>query len=31
VVMLFPANSIQFPADWTSTRPLQMGESMSDN
>jgi phosphatidylserine decarboxylase len=31
VVMLFPANSIQFPADWTSTRPLQMGEAMSDN
>ena len=31
VVMLFPADSIQLPADWTSTRPLQMGESMSDN
>jgi len=29
VVMLFPQNSIQFPADWLSTRPLQMGESMS--
>jgi phosphatidylserine decarboxylase len=29
VVMLFPQNSIQFPADWLSTRPLQMGEAMS--
>jgi len=27
--MLFPKNSIQFPADWISTRPLQMGEAMS--
>jgi hypothetical protein len=27
--MLFPQNSIQFPADWLSTRPLQMGEAMS--
>ena len=31
VVMLFPENSIQFPADWISTRPLQMGEAMSSN
>jgi phosphatidylserine decarboxylase len=30
VVMLFPENSIQFPADWISTRPLQMGEAMSN-
>ena len=30
-VMLFPENSIQFPADWISTRPLQMGEAMSRN
>jgi phosphatidylserine decarboxylase len=29
VVMLFPQNSIQFPSDWISTRPLLMGESMS--
>jgi phosphatidylserine decarboxylase len=29
VVMLFPENSIQFPADWLSTRPLNMGEAMS--
>jgi phosphatidylserine decarboxylase len=29
VVMLFPQNSIEFPADWLSTRPLQMGEAMS--
>ena len=29
VVMLFPENSIQFPADWLSTRPLHMGEAMS--
>jgi len=27
--MLFPQNSIQFPADWLSTRPLRMGEAMS--
>jgi phosphatidylserine decarboxylase len=31
VVMLFPENSIQFPTDWISTRPLQMGEAMSSN
>jgi phosphatidylserine decarboxylase len=31
VVMLFPENSIQLPADWISTRPLQMGEAMSGN
>jgi phosphatidylserine decarboxylase len=31
VVMLFPQNSIQFPSDWISTRPLQMGEAMSSN
>ncbi len=31
VVMLFPENSIQFPVDWLSTRPLQMGETMSSN
>ncbi len=31
VVMLFPENSIQLPADWASTRPLQMGEAMSRN
>jgi phosphatidylserine decarboxylase len=30
VVMLFTENSIQFPADWISTRPLQMGEAMSN-
>jgi len=30
VVMLFPENSLQFPADWISTRPLQMGEAMSN-
>ena len=30
VVMLFPQNSIQFPSDWISTRPLQMGEAMSN-
>ncbi len=29
VVMLFPENSIQFPTDWLSTRPLNMGEAMS--
>jgi len=29
VVMLFPENSLRFPADWLSTRPLQMGEAMS--
>jgi phosphatidylserine decarboxylase len=29
VVMLFPENSIQFPTDWISTRPIQMGEAMS--
>ena len=29
VVMLFPQNSLQFPADWQSTRPLNMGETMS--
>ena len=29
VVMLFPQNSIEFPADWLSTRPIQMGEAMS--
>ena len=29
VVMLFPQNSIEFPADWLSARPLQMGEAMS--
>jgi phosphatidylserine decarboxylase len=28
VVMLFPQNSIQFPTDWLSTRPLRMGEAM---
>jgi hypothetical protein len=27
--MLFPENSIQFPTDWISTRPLNMGEAMS--
>jgi phosphatidylserine decarboxylase len=31
VVMLFPENSLQFPGDWISTRPLQMGEAMSGN
>jgi phosphatidylserine decarboxylase len=31
VVMMFSENSIQFPADWLSTRPLQMGEAMSSN
>jgi phosphatidylserine decarboxylase len=31
VVMLFSENSIQFPVDWLSTRPLQMGEAMSSN
>ena len=31
VVMLFPENSIQLPADWINTRPLQMGEAMSGN
>ncbi len=31
VVMLFPTNSLQFPADWLSTRPLQMGEAMSNS
>jgi phosphatidylserine decarboxylase len=30
VVMLFPENSLQFPDDWISTRPLQMGEAMSN-
>jgi phosphatidylserine decarboxylase len=29
VVMLFPQNSIQFPTDWLCTRPIQMGEAMS--
>lgn len=29
VVMLFQHNRLQFPADWLSTRPLQMGEAMS--
>ncbi len=29
VVMLFQNNRLQFPADWLSTRPLQMGEAMS--
>jgi phosphatidylserine decarboxylase len=29
VVMLFSQNSIQFPSDWISTRPLLMGEAMS--
>ena len=29
VVMLFPENSIQFPKDWVSTRPIQLGEAMS--
>ena len=29
VVMLFKQNSIAFPTDWLSTRPLQMGEAMS--
>ena len=29
VVMLFQQNSIAFPTDWHSTRPLQMGEAMS--
>ena len=31
VVILFPENSLQFPADWISTRTLQMGEAMSGN
>jgi len=31
VVMLIPGNSLQFPSDWISTRPLQMGEAMSGN
>ena len=31
VVMLFPENSLQFPDDWLSTRPLQMGETMSNS
>lgn len=31
VVMLFPENSLHFPEDWLSTRPLQMGEAMSNN
>ena len=30
VVMLFPENSLRFPDDWLSTRPLQMGEAMSN-
>jgi phosphatidylserine decarboxylase len=30
VVMLFPENSLQLPGDWLSTRPLQMGEAMSN-
>jgi len=30
VVMLFPENSLHFPDDWLSTRPLQMGEAMSN-
>ena len=29
VVMLFQQNSMAFPTDWLSTRPLQMGEAMS--
>ena len=29
VVMLFPENSLRFPDDWLSTRPLQMGEAMN--
>ena len=29
VVMLFQQNSIAFPTDWLSIRPLQMGEAMS--
>ena len=29
VVMLFPENSLRFPDDWLSTRPLHMGEAMS--
>ncbi len=29
VVMLFPHNSMTFPADWLSTRPLRMGDAMS--
>jgi phosphatidylserine decarboxylase len=29
VVMLLPENSLRFPDDWLSTRPLQMGEAMS--
>ena len=29
VVMLFQQNSIAFPTDWLSTRPLLMGEAMS--
>ena len=29
VVMLFRENSLQFPAEWLSTRPIQMGEAMS--
>ena len=31
VVMLFPENGLQFPEDWLRTRPLQMGEAMSNN
>ena len=30
VVMLMPQNSIQFPADWLTTRALQMGEVMGN-
>ena len=29
VVMLFPESSIQFPSEWVSARPIQMGEAMS--
>ena len=29
VVMLFPESSIQFPSEWVSARPIQMGETMS--
>ena len=31
VVMLFPENSIQLPADWASTGPLKMGKAVSRN
>ncbi len=29
VVMLFPESSIQFPSEWVSARPIQMGKTMS--